>query len=161
LRDEILEAAAPFLVITKEEILMSLEENKALVRRFVEAVNTGNPAIIDEIVATDFVLHDTALPMEIRGIEGAKQWLNMSRTAMDIHVTILDLVAEGDKVAKHYTLSGTHKGEFGGIPPTGKQFTQELALSIYRFTGGKIAEIWMAYNALPMMQQLGVIPTPE
>lgn len=162
LRDEILEAAAPFLVITKEEILMSVEENKALVRHFIEAFNTGNLAIVDEIVATDFVLHDTAVPEEIRGIEGVKQWVNLQRTAFsDMRVTILDLVAEGDKVAKHWTFSGTHKGEFGGIPPTGKQVTLELALSIYRFTGGKIAEIWMGYNALLMMQQLGVIPTPE
>jgi steroid delta-isomerase-like uncharacterized protein len=162
LRDEILEAAAPFLVITKEEILMSVEENKALVRRAVEAVNTGNLAVADEIIATDFVLHDTALPMEVRGIEGVKQWINMAHTAFpDVRVTILDLVGEGDKVAKHWTYSGTFKGEFAGIPPTGKQFKLELALSIYRFTGGKISEIWMAYNALLMMQQLGVIPTPE
>jgi hypothetical protein len=75
-----------------------------------------------------------------------------------MRVTILDLVAEGDKVAKHWTFSGTHKGEFGGIPPTGKQVTLELALSIYRFTEGKIAEIWMSYNALLMMQQLGKSP---
>ena len=162
LRDEILQAAAPFLVITKEEILMSVEENKTLVRHFIEAFNTGNLAIVDEIVATDFVLHDTFLPEEIRGIEGAKQWVNMTRAAFpDIRVTILDLVAEGDKVTKHFTLSGTHKGDFRGIPPTGKQATLELAISIYRFTGGKIAEIWMGYNALLIMQQLGVIPTPE
>lgn len=162
LRDEILEAAAPFLVITKEGILMSVEENKAIVRRAVEAINTGNLAVADEIIATDFVLHDTFLPMEVRGIEGAKQWVSMTRTAFpDVRVTILDLVGEGDKVAKHWTFSGTFKGEFGGIPPTGKQFMLEPALSIYRFTGGKIAEIWMGYNALLMMQQLGVIPTPE
>jgi steroid delta-isomerase-like uncharacterized protein len=161
-RDEILKASTPFLVITKEEILMSVEENKTLVRHFIEAFNTGNLAILDEIVATDFVLHDTAMPEEIRGIEGAKQWLNMQRAAFpDMRVAILDLVAEGDKVAKHWTFSGTHKGDFGGIPPTGKQVTMELALSIYRMAGGKIAEIWMAYNALLMMQQLGVIPTPE
>jgi len=140
---------------------MSTEENKALVPRLIEAFHTGNLAIVDEIIATDFVLHDTALPVEIRGIEGVKQWISVFRTAFpDLRLTILDLVAEGDKVAKHFTLSGTHKGDFMGIPPTGKQATLPVAISIYRMTGGKIAELWMAYNALPMMQQLGVIPTP-
>jgi steroid delta-isomerase-like uncharacterized protein len=139
---------------------MSTEENKAIVRRFVEAFNTGNPDIVDETVATDFVLHDPGLPEDLRGPEGAKQWVNMFHTGFpDIHVTIEDLVAEGDKVAKKYTCRGTHKGEFAGIPPTGNQVAVP-GISIYRIAGGKIAELWMSYDSLGTMQQLGVVPPP-
>jgi len=80
----------------------------------------------------------------------------------DMHVTIDDMVAEGDKVAMRVTMTGTHKGEFMGIPPTNKKVTISL-IAIDRFAGGKIVEDHGEYNALDLMRQLGLkeIPTPK
>ncbi len=71
-----------------------------------------------------------------------------------------DLFAEGDKVACRYTITGTHKGEYQGIPPTGNKMTIQV-INIFRIADGKIAEWWSQFNTLGMMQQLGVIPTPQ
>jgi steroid delta-isomerase-like uncharacterized protein len=136
---------------------MSTEENKAVVRRYVQAFNSSNLDAIVDGVAPDFVLHIPGSP-DIHGPEGVKQWAQSNQIAFpDTKVTIVDLVAEGDKVAKQWTFRGTHRGEFVGIPPTGKEVTFP-ALSMYRLVGGKIAELWMSYDLLDTMQQLGVIP---
>lgn len=73
--------------------------------------------------------------------------------------TIEDQIAEGDKVVSRLTIRGTHKGEFMGIPPSGRQFTVEL-IDIHRISGGKVVERWGIFDQLGMMQQLGVIPAP-
>lgn len=84
----------------------------------------------------------------------------MFRTAFpDLYGTIEDLIAEGDKVVTRITYRGTHQGEFMGIPPTGRPVTMTFT-GINRIAGGKIAEGWVNFDALGMMQQLGVIPTP-
>jgi predicted ester cyclase len=75
----------------------------------------------------------------------------------DVHVTINDMVVEGDKVAVRFTLSGTHKGEFMGAPPTGKKVMIE-EIGIIRIVGGKFVESWMRYDTLGFMQQLGLVP---
>jgi predicted ester cyclase len=77
-----------------------------------------------------------------------------------MHITITDVIAEDDRVAGRFTFSGTHRGEFNGIPPTNRSFSVE-GVDIYRFEGGKIAEAWSSFDSLGMLQQLGVIPTPE
>ena len=138
---------------------MSTEENKALVRRLIEeAWNEGNLATIDEILSPDYVLHiDAPGPP---GREGYKQDVTMHRTAFpDLRFTIEDMVAEGDKVVLRATLRGTHKGEYIGIAPTGKQITL-TAISIRRIEGGQIAEEWVELDMLGLMQQLGVVPPP-
>jgi predicted ester cyclase len=78
----------------------------------------------------------------------------------DLHGTIEDQIAEGDKVVSRMTYRGTHQGELMGIPPTGKQVTMSF-IGIHRITAGKVAEGWVNFDALGMMQQLGVIPSPE
>ncbi len=78
----------------------------------------------------------------------------------DTHIRIEDQVAEGDLVATRYVFSGTQEGEMEGIPPTGNR-VEFSGISIDRFSGGKLAETWDNYDALGMMQQLGVIPSPE
>jgi steroid delta-isomerase-like uncharacterized protein len=147
----------------KGKFIMSTEQNKALVRRFFEEVtNQRNVAVADELFVTDYVHHDPTLPPELqRGLDNYKQVNAMFLAAFpDLHGTIEDLIAEENKVATRLTWCGTHKGELMGIPPTGKQVTMTM-IAIHRIANGKIAEGWVNFDALGMMQQLGVIPTPE
>ena len=140
---------------------MSTETNKAIVHRYVEeGYNACNMAVIDELFAADFVNHDPAQPA-VRDLQGLKQLIRGQRAAFpDVRTTIEDLVAEGDTVVKRFTVRGTHTGDFNGIPPTGKQFTLE-GIDILRLVDGKIQEIWIGYDMLGMLQQLGVMPQPE
>ncbi len=137
---------------------MSVEENKAMYRRYIEEVwNKGNLAVLDEIFAPNYVIHEP-LPTGLPQIEALKQRVTMIRTAFPDHqFTIEDMVAEGDKVVARLTIRGTHKGEFMGIAPTGKQLTVR-EIEFVRFEGGKLAELWPLVDNLGMMQQLGVIP---
>jgi steroid delta-isomerase-like uncharacterized protein len=146
---------------TTQEIGVSAEENKALVRRsFEEVFNQGNLDAIEEIFASDYVLHDPTSPEEIRGIEGMRQYVSMYRTAFpDLQQTIEDQIAEGEKVATRLTGRGTHQGELMGFPPTGNR-VEAVGIVINRISGGKIAESWANYDALGMMQQIGAVPEP-
>jgi len=140
---------------------MSAEENKAIIRRWIEeAWNNGNVNIADEIYAPNFVAKDINDPNKVlRGPEGIKQSVIATRAAFpDIHFTIDHLIAEGEKVVGAFTISGTHKGNLLGIPPTGKKvvFT---AIDIWRFESGRIVERCLAsVDRLGLMQQLGVVP---
>jgi steroid delta-isomerase-like uncharacterized protein len=136
---------------------MSVEENKAIFRRIVEeGFNKGNLAIVDELVATNHVNHTD----NVHGPEEYKQFITMYRTAFpDLHMTIEDQIAEGNKVVNRWTSRGTHKGDLMGIPPTGKQ-TTVMGMYVARIIGGKIVEEWGNFDALGMMQQLGVVPPP-
>ena len=140
---------------------MSTEENKAILHHEMEEVwNKGNMAVVDELVASSFVLNDPSQPTEVRGPEGLKQYVTAFRMAFpDLHVTFEDMVAEGDKVASRITLRGTHKGELAGIPATGKQVTI-TGISIDRLEAGKFVETFVIADVLGMMQQLGVVPSP-
>jgi predicted ester cyclase len=132
---------------------MSTEENKAVVRRGIEEVwNQKNVAIVDEIAAPDYVSHNPA--MTTHGLEQYKQLVMMYFTAFpDIHLTIEDEIAEGDKVVTRVTA-------FMGIPPTGKQAVV-TGIVIDRFANGKTVEAWNNLDDLGLLQQLGVIPTPR
>ena len=138
--------------------MSKVEENKALVRREIEEVwNQGKLDLIDEIFAADFVCHIAGSP-DIQGPEGEKQFASMFRTAFpDIKFTIEDQIAEGDKVVNRWTYTATHKGELMGISPTGVQVTV-TGITIGRYAGGKVLEIWVNSDALGLMQQLGVVP---
>ena len=137
------------------------EDNKALNRRFVEEViNQGNTDAIDELIDPGVVDH-AAPPGFPTGREGAKQFAAMMRSAFpDLHQTIEDMIAEGDKVVMRSTWSGTHEGEFMGIPATGRQVTVS-AIDITRVADGRLVEHWEQFDALGLMQQLGVVPPPE
>jgi steroid delta-isomerase-like uncharacterized protein len=137
------------------------EENKALVRRsFEEIFNQGNLDAVEEIFASDHVLHDPTSPEEIRGTEGMRQYVSMYRTAFpDLQQIIEDQVVEGEKVATRLMGRGTHQGDLMGIPPSGNR-VEAPGIVISRISGDKIAESWANYDAMGMMQQLGVIPQP-
>jgi steroid delta-isomerase-like uncharacterized protein len=145
----------------KREASVSAEENKALVKRVVDkAQSQGNIEAVDEFFAEDFVDH-SAFPGFAPTREGVKQLFTMFHTAFrDFHAVIHDQVAEGGKVVTRKTFYGMHQGEFLGIPPTGKQVAIEVTDILY-VAGGKITDHWTAVDRLGLMQQLGVIPTPE
>jgi steroid delta-isomerase-like uncharacterized protein len=143
---------------------MSVEENKAVLRREVEELynHTGNLDVVEEIFSPDYVSHEPTSG-EVRGIEGARQFAATFRKAFpDLENIIEDMVAEGDKVVMRFSGSGTHEGEtteaFG--PPTGKRM-EITGITIKRFADGKIVEAWTNFDALGMMQQLGVIVAPQ
>jgi steroid delta-isomerase-like uncharacterized protein len=135
------------------------EQNKALSRRVVEELFVGgNLDLADELVTPDFVGHDVAAPEPIRGPEGLKEQAKGYREAFpDLQLRIEDQIAEGDRVVSRWIATGTHKGDLFGIAPTGKQATIE-GVTIDRFSGAKIAESWDMWDALGLMQQLGVVP---
>src|SRR5215831_7218549 len=139
----------------------SEEENKALYHRtFEEVFNQGNLAIVDDLVAPDYLNHEVPPGMNNRGPDSTLQVVRMLRTAFpDLHFTIEDLVAEGDTVAGRVTMSGTHLGPFLGIAPTGRSF-QQAHMTFVRFRDGKAIEHRAVRDDLGMLQQLGVIPMP-
>jgi predicted ester cyclase len=139
---------------------MSLEENKAVVRRFAEEVGSGkNLELLDELVSTEFVNHNP-LPGAGSDFEGLRQAFTILHSAFpDFHGTIEHLVAEGDLVVFHGTNQGTHQGDFLGIAPTGKHVSFS-GIVIFRVANGKIVERWAQLDNLSLLQQLGAIPAP-
>ena len=139
---------------------MSAEENKALVRRFVEEFwNQGNTSAVDELMEIDAAIH---MPTgEIVDHDGLKSFAaTWRRSFPDWHSTFEELIAEGDKVAERWTGRGTHRGELQGTPPTGKRV--EVPGSVfYRIVGGKIVGFRGQLDMMSLMQQLGVIPSPR
>jgi steroid delta-isomerase-like uncharacterized protein len=139
---------------SKEEAMS--EQNKARIRRVIEeAYSRGNLAVVDEVAASDLVIH--APSQDIRGREGAKQYVTMLRNAFpDLHFTIEDQIAEGDMVVTRWTARGTHKGNFQGLPATGRPI-RLMGTDIDRMTDGKVVECWAHVDELGLMQQLGAI----
>ena len=138
--------------------------NKAAFRRFHDAMNSGDAELIanaiDEVVEPD-VLIRTPLPVQATGAQALKEvFARLHRAFPDLHVTVEDVVAEGDKVVSRNSVTGTHQGEFMEIPPLGKSVTVNL-IDITRYDDGGLArEHWGVVDQLRLMQQLGVIPAP-
>jgi len=139
------------------EKLDTAKRNRDLVERWFQVWNTGDLAFAEEISAIDFVNHDPNRP-EVTDFENYKVWIATNRTAFpDFHVEVHDMITEGDEVACRWTITGTHKGNFSGVPPTGVQVTV-TGMNIHRLVDGKIVEAWWSYDMLGLMQQLGAIP---
>jgi steroid delta-isomerase-like uncharacterized protein len=137
-----------------------LEElNKAVVQRFGEAQSNRRLDLLDELVATDFVRHCQATPwVEIRSLEQFKRLLQDDWAAVpDGRVTPRFMVAEGDFVAIYCTYAGTHTGQWGPIPPADKRFELDLS-GVIRIADGKIAELWITWDNLAVLTQLGHWP---
>jgi predicted ester cyclase len=138
------------------------EENKAVAARMpLEVFSEGKLEVIDEVISPEFTEHGTPqLPDQPPGREGVKVIAAAVRQAFpDLNNTINRVVAEGDLVVQHVTSSGTMRGEFAGMPPSGKQATWD-AIHIARFRDGKIVDHWVVQDQLGMLQQLGFIPAP-
>jgi steroid delta-isomerase-like uncharacterized protein len=136
-----------------------MSESKDLARRFYEEVfNAGDLDAIDQLLTPDFVDHEEGPPGTPDGIEGVKAFVTMYREAFpDIHVTIDDMVEEGDRIAVRATFTGTHDGEFMGVPASGRSIKIE-AIDMVRVVDGKAAEHWGVTDAMGLMQQIGAIP---
>ena len=139
---------------------MSTETNKAIIRRYLEQViNEQRYDLADEFLVDTVEFHGVG-----PGISGrtalAEFYATFSAAFPDWHMNIDDMVAEGDKVVVRWTATGTHQGEFQGIPATGKPYTQ-IAIAIYRLTNGRIVEGWLQTDMLNMMQQLGLMPASQ
>src|SRR5215211_6312650 len=134
--------------------------NKATVRRFLEeAFGQGKPEVVDEVLDPDFVCHDpNSETGEIRGADTVKGEVGYFHNAFpDFRWTVEDQLAEGDKVTTRYTLSGTHEGEFFGVPASGRR-VEVSGINIDRFEGGKLVEEWASYDLLGAMRQMGAFP---
>ena len=138
---------------------MSTEENKAIAKQAVEAINAGDLSQLESLVAPDGADH--AVPPGMPPTrESAIQFLTMFRAAFpDLHYTLEDVIAEGERVVQRATASGTMKGEFLGMPATGKSATW-TEIHIVRVKDGKIVEHWASVDQLGMLQQLGLAPAP-
>ncbi len=136
---------------------MATEQNKALMNRIInEVFNRGNISLVDELLAPGFVEHEELPPGIPPGREAVKQLSTKFRSAFpDLKVTIDDTIAAGDKVVVRCTWRGTHKGEFMGVPPTGKKVSFGV-IDIVRIAGGKVLEHWGQMDGMGMMKQLGV-----
>lgn len=134
---------------------MSVEQNMTTQKRLTAAAAGGNLNDMYEVFADNVVDHDPA-PDQGPGPEGFKQFFTKLRSAFpDMNITPEQIVTDDDHVAVAYTLTGTHKGDFLGVPPTGKQISVR-GMQIGRFEGGKIVERWGSSNELGILQQLGV-----
>jgi steroid delta-isomerase-like uncharacterized protein len=135
------------------------EGNRNAVRRLVEEVwNKGNLPVADELFAYSYIHHDASTPDVGRGADSEKKRATLYRTAFpDFRLTIEDMIAEGETVMARWSCRGTHKGDLSGIAATGKPFTIS-GVSVARFENGKMVEGWVNWDALGLMQQLGVVP---
>jgi steroid delta-isomerase-like uncharacterized protein len=138
--------------------MSTTEDNKAVVSRFVEEViNQNRIDRADDLVVEDFVELDP-LPSQRQGREGLKEVVGMIRAAFpDIHWVVEEMVAEGETVASRFTWSGTHRGEFLGVPATGRRVVVK-GMVIDELAGGKMSKSRILMDSLGMMQQLGVVP---
>jgi steroid delta-isomerase-like uncharacterized protein len=140
---------------------MAAEENKAIVRRYLdEAVNKGNLGVIDEVMDPNYVNPTLAIGRTPGGAERYKRGVSQTRAAFpDIQIRIESMIAEGDLVAYQSVWSGTHLGEWRGIPPTGKRVEWQ-ATCYRRVIDGKVVEGWGTYDWLSVLEQLGASVTP-
>jgi steroid delta-isomerase-like uncharacterized protein len=131
-----------------------------VIRRFYEDVLVGGDlGALDEIATADYQEHDP-LPGQGEGLKGLKERVTMLKEGLAVRFTIEDVIQADDKLVVRWTNSGTHVGEFLGIPPTNKSFSV-AGIDIYRLEDGKLAEHWHVIDQLAMLQQLGLLPAPE
>jgi steroid delta-isomerase-like uncharacterized protein len=139
---------------------MSTEQNKAtLARHYTEVMDQGRLEVVDQIFASSFVDHDA--DNSSHDLAGAKRFFVMARSAFpDASTKVEDMIAEGDRVVARLTITGTHRGEFMGASPTGRQVTFSC-IDIVRCADGKIVEHWSQFDRLGLLQQLGLAPAPS
>jgi predicted ester cyclase len=135
------------------------DRNKSVVRRFGEALNSHNPSLLDELVAPDLARHCQASPwVNVCSLDEFKQFLEDDwKGVPDVQMTLKLMVAEADLVALYCTYSGTQTGQWGPCPPSGKRVEFEYS-AMFRLSAGKIAEMWIVWDNLAILTQLGMMP---
>jgi steroid delta-isomerase-like uncharacterized protein len=137
---------------------MPTENNKQLMKRFVDFINTASEQLAGELISPDAILYVPGQPEPMRGAAGYLAIIGMMRSGFpDIQWTLEDIVAEGDKVAARFIMQGTHNGIFFGVPATGKPIKVQ-AMNFYRFSDGQIIEEYGQPDMLGLLQQIGVVP---
>jgi predicted ester cyclase len=138
---------------------MSAEENKALFRRLLDELNRGNLQIVDQVVDRDAILISPHLREPVRGRQAFKDAFGGAGIeALGLQYTLEQIFAEGDSVAARFVGRGTHRGEFEGVPGTGKPITMDV-VAIYRVADSQIVEYRLSWDTLGFLQQVGAIPT--
>jgi steroid delta-isomerase-like uncharacterized protein len=138
---------------------MNIELNKAIVRRFFDLISEGKTSGVEDIVSPDWVNKDPSLP-PLRGLDGARELISLFSTGFPgARTKIITMIAEGDTVAAYFTFDGEHKGKFLDFPPTGKKVSA-YGCGLFRIDNGKLIENRVVFDALGLMQQIGVVPTP-
>ena len=134
---------------------MSVEENKALVRRYIEAfLMKGDFSDAPNLVGPNFKIDRSAVPDAITGPEGLHKQMDMLKEAFpDLELSIADLFGEGDKVAARFVAPGTHNGTFAGIPATGRRVTWK-GIGIYRVADNRVQEAWACWDDVGLVQAL-------
>jgi predicted ester cyclase len=136
-------------------------ENKALVRRFYEEIDRGNIAILDELVAEDYVDHNPPpFPTTLSGRERLKQDFRLFQQATPGYHVIEDQIAEGDKVVTRLTSYGKHEGDLPGAPRTDNDMKM-TSITIHRIANGKLVEKWAEKDMIALLRQIGVMPSPH
>lgn len=137
-------------------------KNKAACQKSVDAMNTGNLALLDSVFDPSFVEHTPDPMIEEKGIAGLKKSYEMMRSAYpDVKIEVVNTAAEGDMVFMHQTFIGTNTGPMGPMPPTGKAVKAD-GVDVFKLKDGKIVEHWGIYDTMTMMSQMGmtVVPMP-
>jgi len=143
-------------------ITAQLDKNKEIAQKMIDAINDRDYDLLDEVIAPDLVRHCQATPnVNIKSLAEFKEFLNGdAKVFPDSHISTEMLIAEGDKVAGYFTYSGTQKGAMGPFPATGKKADLKY-LGILRFEDGKIVEMWVEWDNMAFLTQLGHFPPPE
>src|SRR6476661_5136513 len=137
---------------------MSIETNKRAMNRFVVFINTASEALAIELISPAAIFHVPGRPEPMQGPAGYLAIIAMMRGGFpDIQWTLEEMIAEGDKVAARFTMRGTHRGTFFGVPPTGKMIAVQ-AMNIYRLSNGQFIEEHGQPDMLTLLQQIGALP---
>jgi steroid delta-isomerase-like uncharacterized protein len=137
------------------------EENKAVIRRWIEAFNQRDMQAEADVLAPGYVAHVPGAPGPLEGLEAWRQFTAPFTEAFpDLRLTVQDIAAEGDTIAARVAFRGTHRGEFLGIPPTDKEVAFS-SMEFNRVVDGKVEEHWVELDVFGLMQQLGAIPEPR
>ncbi len=139
---------------------MSTEQNLAIVRRFFEAIHHHRLDVLDEVCAPDYVVHFPGTPGPLTRETIKPVWAQFFVAFPELHHTIEDIFAAGDRVVVRMKIAGTQQGEFMGIPPTGRAIAMG-SINFVRCADGQIVEQWIDYDGLGMLQQLGAMPMPQ
>lgn len=141
---------------------MSSETNKAIVQRYYDQIwNNGRLDLVEEFISEDFHEDNGPNIPGLNGRDALKAIIGGIRASLpDLQITLHDVVAEGNKVVTRSSFTATHQGELLGVPPTGNQLSVSGA-AIFCLENARIVELWNFNDNLSMMQQLGVVPTPD
>lgn len=142
--------------------MTSTDDNADRIGRLFRGVWNGeDPAVADDLVHPDYVIHDREVAETLRGPELYRELANQTRAIFsDMEFTVEDVVADGDRVAVRWTMTGTHEGPMFGVEPTGR-WVELPAVEINRFADGLLRETWTQSDMLGLMRQVGALPSEE